>query len=271
MTVVSAGNAGPGCNSVIDPPAIHEAVYSIGALDTGTDGIASFSSRGAVTVDGSNRRKPDLSAPGTNIRSSVPGGGYSSAFSGTSMASPHVAGAVALLWSAVPWLRGQVSLTEQILNESAYHLTSSACGSSGSPNNTYGYGRLDVLAAVEMALTLGVLTGTVSDADTALPIGGAALHLAHPPLLAYTTTSSLGAFGVAAISGTYTLTATAAGYYPLTVSGLSVTAGLTATQAITLTAYPFNLRLPFIFTDSGAASRVFDISDIISGGALTPY
>jgi len=268
MTVVSAGNAGPGCNSVIDPPAIHEAVYSIGALDTGTDGIASFSSRGAVTVDGSNRRKPDLSAPGTNIRSSVPGGGYSSAFSGTSMASPHVAGAVALLWSAVPWLRGQVSLTEQILNESAYHLTSSACGSSGSPNNTYGYGRLDVLAAVEMALTLGVLTGTVSDGGTTQPIGGAALELGGT----YATAASpLGAFGFAAISGTYTLTATAAGYYPLTVSGLSVTVGLTATQAITLTAYPFNLRLPFIFTDSGAASRVFDISDIISGGALTPY
>ncbi len=271
MTVVSAGNAGPGCSSVVDPPAIHDAVYSIGALETGTDGIASFSSRGAVKVDGSDRRKPDLSAPGTNIRSSVPGGGYSSAFSGTSMAAPHVAGAVALLWSAVPALRGQVSLTEDILNESAAHINSSACGSAGSPNNTFGYGRLDVKAAVDLALaTVGVLTGTVSEAGTALPIGGAALQLAGAQAYS-TTTSPLGAFSFIAVSGTYTLTAAAAGYYPLTISGLSVTSGLTATQAISLTAYPFNLWLPYVFKDILAAGRVFDLSDFVSGGARSPY
>ena len=55
---------------------------------------------------------------------------------------------MALLWSARPALRGQIDLTEALLNHSARHLLSSACGSSGLPNNAYGYGRLDVLAAV---------------------------------------------------------------------------------------------------------------------------
>ena len=69
MTVVAAGNAGSGCSTVNDQPAIFDAVYSIGALDTGTDNIASFSSRGPVTLDGSNRLKPDLCAPGNPTRS----------------------------------------------------------------------------------------------------------------------------------------------------------------------------------------------------------
>ncbi len=148
MTVVSAGNDGSSCSTVKDPPAIYAAAYSVGALNKGTDLIASFSSRGPVTVDGSNRRKPDISAPGTSIRSSVPGGGYST-MSGTSMAGPHVAGAVALLWSARPELKHQVASTEQILSDSAVHISSSACSSSGWPNNAYGYGRLDVKAAVD--------------------------------------------------------------------------------------------------------------------------
>src|SRR4029450_3369830 len=62
---VSAGNAGPSCSSVNDPPSIYAASYSTGALTTGTNSVVGFSSRGPVTVDGSNRVKPDISAPGT--------------------------------------------------------------------------------------------------------------------------------------------------------------------------------------------------------------
>src|SRR6266700_2543721 len=69
MMVSAAQNAGPGCSTVENPPGIYEATYSVGALDTGTDTIASFSSRGPVTADGSNRIKPDIAAPGTNTRS----------------------------------------------------------------------------------------------------------------------------------------------------------------------------------------------------------
>lgn len=153
LTVFAAGNAGPGCSTVSDPPAIYEAAYSIGALNNGTDTIASFSSRGPVTADGSNRLKPNLSAPGTNVRSSYNNTTTSYVtLSGTSMATPHVAGAVALLWSAQPMLRHNISMTETILNETAAQILSIDCGSAGWPNNTYGYGRLDIKAAVDAAL-----------------------------------------------------------------------------------------------------------------------
>ena len=66
MMVVAAGNdGGHGCSSVFYPPAIYDAVYTVGALINSTDIIAFFSSRGPVTIDGSNRIKPDITAPGT--------------------------------------------------------------------------------------------------------------------------------------------------------------------------------------------------------------
>ena len=91
VVVVSAGNEGSGC-STITSPAIYDASFAVGATDSG-DNIAGFSSRGPVTVDGSNRLKPNVSAPGVNIRSSVPVNSYASGWSGTSMAGPHVVGA----------------------------------------------------------------------------------------------------------------------------------------------------------------------------------
>jgi hypothetical protein len=79
------------------------------------------------------------------------------------MAGPHVAGAVALLISAHPALRGQVAVVEQVLNDSADHVNSSSCSSSGSwPNNYWGYGRLDVLKAVQSVRGVAVTAGTSS-------------------------------------------------------------------------------------------------------------
>jgi uncharacterized repeat protein (TIGR01451 family) len=151
VVVASAGNEGSNCNTVMYPPAIYDAAFSVGATDS-NDNIAGFSSRGPVTVDSSNRRKPDVSAPGVGVRSSRRDGGYTS-MQGTSMAGPHVAGTVALLWSAAPCLIGDVDGTEWIVAHTARpRTTTQTCGGDSPgdvPNNVYGWGIVDALAAVK--------------------------------------------------------------------------------------------------------------------------
>ncbi|MGH9497897.1 MAG: S8 family serine peptidase [Terriglobales bacterium] len=148
---MAAGNSGSGCSSVDTPPAIYASAVSVGAMDS-ENNIASFSSRGPVTADGSNRLKPELSAPGEDIRGAVPTNQYSSGWSGTSMAAPHVAGGVALIWQAKPALDGDITNTEKLLAKTALHLKSSQnCGGSGQkiPNNVFGYGLINLFNAVE--------------------------------------------------------------------------------------------------------------------------
>ncbi len=145
----SNGNAGPNCSTTGDPGDL-PIVVSSGAT-TSSDAIAGFSSRGPAAV--SKIIKPDVSAPGVNIRSSVPGG-YAN-YQGTSMASPHTAGEVALLWSAVPELRGDVQLTTWIIEQSAEPMTSTqTCGGvpgDAHPNNVYGWGIINAYDAVTLA------------------------------------------------------------------------------------------------------------------------
>jgi subtilisin family serine protease len=162
MTIVSAGNEGPACSTLGTPPAQYAAAYSVGAFDASTGLIAGFSSRGPVLADGSRRTKPDIAAPGVRVRSAVRGGNYAF-LSGTSMAGPHVVGAIALLWSARPELKNQIALTETLLDESAVHVESADCGSNGWPNTVYGFGRLDVKAAYDLAAaTVTPLGDTIS-------------------------------------------------------------------------------------------------------------
>ncbi len=155
FVVVSAGNDGlQGCGSVKDPLALYEDVYSVGAVDK--DGQrADFSSMGPVTVDGSGRTKPDIMAPGVDVFSATPQNTYA-VFSGTSMAGPHVAGVVALMWSANPHLIGNIEQTREILNRTAQTYNGAVapqCSSSDAkPNNVSGYGVVDAYAAVKAAL-----------------------------------------------------------------------------------------------------------------------
>ena len=154
VIVVSAGNSGSSCSTVSSPAAIFEGSFSVGASNS-ADAIASFSSRGPVTVDGSNRLKPNVSGPGVSVRSCIKGVNAYATWNGTSMAGPHIAATVALLISANPSLAGQVDKIEDIIEQTAIHLTSTqTCGTtSGSviPNNTFGFGRVDALAAVQLA------------------------------------------------------------------------------------------------------------------------
>ncbi len=152
VVVASAGNGGPGCASIQYPPAIYDASFTVGATNS-ADVIAFFSSRGPVTVDLSGRRKPDVVAPGVDVRSAWPGNDYATA-SGTSMAGPHVAGLVALLLDARPDLRGQVDEIETILARSSLGLPpDQACGGDvigvSIPNHVFGSGRVNALAMLQ--------------------------------------------------------------------------------------------------------------------------
>lgn len=148
---VAAGNAGPSCSSVDAPPGTYAEVYSVAALGHKTNNLAYFSSRGPVKLDGSGRAKPDIAAPGQGIVSAYPRNSYSS-LSGTSMATPHVAGVVALLWGAVPSLQRNVDLTERILSQSALHIANRECGSPQDvPNYLYGWGAVRALEAYNYA------------------------------------------------------------------------------------------------------------------------
>ncbi|MEZ5963222.1 MAG: S8 family serine peptidase [Planctomycetota bacterium] len=117
--------------------------FTVGALDVGSTTIASFSSRGPSTCASTNNVKPEVSARGVSVRSSVPGGGYSS-LSGTSMATPHVAGAVALLRDV--WSELTVPHAKDLLMRTADDL-----GTVGE-DNSYGWGRINLQSAYDQLL-----------------------------------------------------------------------------------------------------------------------
>ena len=172
VVVVSAGNSGSACKTIWNPPAIYPRAFAVGSTDS-SDILASSSSRGPVTYAGGTYTKPDLSAPGVSVRSSIPGGGYGS-MSGTSMAAPHVAGVVALLLSAQPSLRGQTDLVKAIVSRTADPMSYATCGGApgGLPNNGYGWGIVNAQRAIESLGQAGTLRGVVTDAEHRPATGG---------------------------------------------------------------------------------------------------
>jgi serine protease AprX len=207
---VSAGNEGSGCSTISDPPGIYAEVFSVASVDS-SNLIADTSSRGPVTIDGSNRRKPDISAPGVGVRSSIRGSSYAP-MSGTSMAAPHVAGVAVLLWSAFPSLRTDVAVTEQFLKDSAVpRYSSQGCGTDGAdtlPNNVYGSGVVDALAAYNLAQQYSptatpTAIATVTAAASATPTvqATATIEAEESPTAAPTAAGDLSAPVVKALPG----------------------------------------------------------------------
>lgn len=157
--IFSAGNSGPGAGT-IGTPGDYCNVLGVGATDI-NDSVAGFSSRGPGNFS-ECLDKPDVSAPGAGVRSSVDGGGYAS-FSGTSMAAPHVAGCLALMRSVDPAMSFEDMY--DILISTGVDL-----GDTGFDNN-YGYGRLDCYEAAsqltpDFRLSADPAAGAVCIGDT---------------------------------------------------------------------------------------------------------
>ncbi|NJP31519.1 S8 family serine peptidase [Micromonospora thermarum] len=145
LVVAAAGNTGPYCRSVDDPPAPYADVLTVGAVDRQRR-VTDFSSRGPAP---GGAAKPDLVAPGDKVLSAMPGGGYAE-LSGTSMATPQVAGVVALMWSANPALVGDLPRTRRILTETAAP-AEPGTDTCGDARNVTGAGLVDAYAAVRAA------------------------------------------------------------------------------------------------------------------------
>ncbi|MDW8148658.1 MAG: S8 family serine peptidase [Roseiflexaceae bacterium] len=145
--VFAAGNGVGVCRSIASPGDYAD-VVAVGATNRNNT-IASFSLRGP-TADG--RMKPDFVAPGDGgIYSAHLNDGYA-ALRGTSMATPHVAGVVALIYAANPSLIGDYEATYALLRDTAQRIEDSQCGVvPGGGNNVYGWGLINAHAAVARA------------------------------------------------------------------------------------------------------------------------
>jgi len=234
----SAGNE-DACGSVGSPGDYQESFASANIQSNGTIN-AGASSRGPSSFGWTPYCKPNVSAPGTSVKSSVPTNSYG-AMTGTSMASPHTAGTVALLWSACPDLVGQIDATFQVLQNSARTPPADGCeGTTGCGdvgcNCTYGYGYLDALAAVQYCqgdLDLGSLQGHIYDLDSTAPISGAVVHVARSVQgseAVEATSDPSGYYTLTLIPGSYSVTASKYGYLPETITGVVVLTDAVTTQ-----------------------------------------
>lgn len=151
--VFSAGNDGPE-PSTITPPKFNNwdlvRLFSVGNLNANTPSlpISSGSSRGPSICggEGSLLIKPEVSAPGSSVRSAYLGGSYQN-LSGTSMAAPHVSGAILLLKQAFPYLAGEDLML-------ALYFSATDLGEPGE-DNTYGMGIINVPAAFDYLVQQG--------------------------------------------------------------------------------------------------------------------
>ncbi|MDF5753857.1 S8 family serine peptidase [Spongiactinospora sp. TRM90649] len=230
--MVANGNLHEGHCARTPVPGQYTETYSAGDFDI-NDRISDMSSRGP----GENGEiKPNIAAPGSDIRSSDRNGGYRSR-SGTSMASPHVAGTVALIWSAAPSLLGDIAATRALLDGTAIDTPDMSCGGTPEDNNVYGEGRLDAHAAVQAAPDepLGTLTGTITAAGR--PVADAEVKVTGP----------LGRTAGTGHDGTYSMPRLSPGRYQVTVAKyghqtatatVTILDGQTATADVTLPQQP---------------------------------
>ncbi|MGQ9840877.1 MAG: S8 family serine peptidase [Anaerolineae bacterium] len=225
LPIFSAGNQGPVQGSINSPASYPEA-FAVGAVDEERR-VTNFSSRGPGPW---GDIKPEVVAPGANIRSAFPGGSYMKA-SGTSMAAPHVAGLVALLLQARPHASpGDIAA---LLRATAQPLEGPV------PNNNTGWGLVNAYAASMRLVANGELAGKVVRSN--------GLGIASPTVKAVAradgreatvTGDTDGAFMLALQPGLYAVTASAFGFEPATQPSVEVIAGQRVSVTLTLVAQP---------------------------------
>jgi subtilisin family serine protease len=231
FSVWSSGNTAPyaACDTVSSPGSA-ESAYSVGAYSP--DGrLTSFSRKGEGE---GGRIKPEISAPGQGVTSSYPNSGYAE-MSGTSMAAPHVAGAVAALWSYDPTLIGQVDETRRLLGESAIDVDDTECGGTAEVNNKYGEGRLDLVRLLELAPRKGgTLTGVVTANGAPVPAADVTIS---GPFSRSIGTDEHGRFTTNLPVGDYQLSTKAFGYLTATAD-VTITLGQDTAVKLPITAAP---------------------------------
>ncbi len=242
----AAGNAG-GCGTVANPGDLPD---SFGVAAHFTDGLNAYSGGPSCyfptpTCDlDAHDIDPHVNAP-TGGNAPINGQGQYYTLGGTSGASPHVAGTVALLWSANPGLTGQIDATFTILEQSANReLPAPLCGkpacagTNGYPNYDFGWGYLDALAAVDLAGggSLGTLQGTVTEATPPNtpgdPLPGVTITAKQAGSIfqVESETGPAGTYSMTLTAGTYTVTADGPQHGPAVIGGVEIISGAMTTQ-----------------------------------------
>ncbi|GIV79988.1 MAG: hypothetical protein KatS3mg050_4382 [Litorilinea sp.] len=230
--VFAAGNPEAGPGSIGTPANAPEAI-AVGATDR-NDQLAGFSGQGPSFYEG--EQKPEFTAPGVDVRSSVFGQEYAE-YSGTSMAAPHVAGLFALLISADL----QDGFRDFNVDELEYLVAATALdlGAPG-PDDLYGYGRIQSEPAVRWALSAGDLRGTVRDGAQGTGVAGATVTGIRIDGQVHFSgqTDAAGAYSLTVPAGLYNLTVNAWGYEPATFERQAVISSTLSLADFRLTALP---------------------------------
>lgn len=257
LPCVSIGNSGE--DTAFSPGDIPSS-FGVGATDK-NDRVTDWSSGGIAEFNDfpyyGKWMKPDISAPGDNIRSSVSGefkdwmgdGSQWMELSGTSMAAPHVAGAAALLKQENPALT--VDQIRQLLEISAIDM-----GKQGK-DTRYGNGRLDIKKALDYAQTAGTLQGKVDNLGQ-----GIEADIRIVELNGIIHTDPFGNYKSMVPSGSYTLQAYSYGFLPNIIPGVTVTQGGTTIQDISLVESP-QYDLSGLITDKDTGQPISEANVVV--------